>query len=249
MRVATARAAVEELLDGRPIYPGSTRPFPAGTRLLGLRVRAGTATVDLSRQALGGRPGGGYGQCSVQALVWTLTGVRGVRRVLLEVEGRTSGWIDGHDLASAWGGRNRPGRRLAPDRGARVAPIVLTGPLPGGLVSGDRIVVTGDASVRDGTVGLRLRDQQGAVVAQTVSTAALPAPARGAFAGALVFPPPPRPERWTVEAFAASPTDGSVLYAVTVPVTVAAPARSPATGTPAAGTPPAPATSTSVAPG
>jgi hypothetical protein len=48
---AVAAAAVGELLEAEPDCPGSRRPFPAGTRLQGIDLDAGTATVELSRSA------------------------------------------------------------------------------------------------------------------------------------------------------------------------------------------------------
>lgn len=86
-----ATAAVTELLRG-PSAPerarGLTTAVPAGTRLLGLTVRGGTATVDLSR-----RFGSGGGSASMFArlgqLVYTLTAVPHVQRVTLRIEGRT----------------------------------------------------------------------------------------------------------------------------------------------------------------
>ena len=57
---AVAAAALGELLGGQPLFPGARRPFPATARLRGVSVEAGTATVDLSGEALpAGRPGAG----------------------------------------------------------------------------------------------------------------------------------------------------------------------------------------------
>src|SRR5215213_1640743 len=57
---AVAAAALGELLGGQPLFPGARRPFPAGARLRGVSVEAGTATVDLSGEACpAGRPGAG----------------------------------------------------------------------------------------------------------------------------------------------------------------------------------------------
>jgi hypothetical protein len=211
-----AASAVAELLAGRPRYLGAERPFPAGTRLLGLGVDAGTATVNLSGQALGAASGDGY---AVQALVWTVTQLRQVERVVVEVEGRSAGELDGRPLSTLLG-VGADGGPLVRDRGARLAPILLTEPVPRAAVEGSRVVAKGRARVGGGPVGLRLRDPSGQVVAQ--SYAALPSSAAGwvAFSGALTFLPPSRPQLWTVEAFEASPTDASVIYSVAVPVWV-----------------------------
>jgi germination protein M len=192
---AVAGAAIGELLDGEPHCPGSRRPFPAGARLRGVQVEAGTATVDLS----------GTGRVSrwpLQALVHTLTQFPTVRRVLVRVDGRAVG------------------RPLGRDRALPLAPIALAEPAPGALVRGERLVVRGEASVYEGTVSLRLRDDRGQIMAQGHATAAEGAPGRGPFSGALRFTPPAAPHPWTVEAFEVSAEDGQIVYSVSLPVWV-----------------------------
>jgi Immunoglobulin-like domain of bacterial spore germination/Sporulation and spore germination len=193
---AAAGAAVGELVGGEPYCPGSQRPFPAGARLRGVQVEDGTATVDLS--GVGPRPS----QWTLQALVHTLTQFPTVRKVLVRVDGR------------ALGGP------LVRDPALPLAPIALAAPVPGAQVSGGRLVVRGEASVDEGTVGLRLRDDRGQVMAQGHTTAAVGAPGRGPFAGALRFTPPAAPHPWTLEAFEVSAEDGEIVYLVQLPVWV-----------------------------
>jgi hypothetical protein len=214
---AVAAAAVSELLRGRPMFPGSRRPFAAGTRLRGVRVDGGTATVDLSREVLRGRPGGAQ-RYPLQALVHTVTQLRTVKRVVVAVEGRTSGTVAGRSLAEFWD--VAPGEALVRDRTVRLAPISVVDPGPGTLVEGGRLVVRGYASVDEGTVSLRLRGGGGMVMAQGYTTAATAAPGRGPFSGALTFTAPGQPQRWTLEVFEVSAEDGSVVYWVHVPVRV-----------------------------
>jgi hypothetical protein len=214
---AVAAAAVNELLRGRPMFPGSRRPFAAGTRLRGVRVDGGTATVDLSREVLRGRPGGAQ-RYPLQALVHTVTQFRTVKRVVVAVEGRTSGTVAGRSLAEFWD--VAPGEALVRDRTVRLAPISVVDPGPGTLVEGGRLVVRGHASVYEGTVSLRLRGGGGMVMAQGYTTAATAAPGRGPFSGALTFTAPGQPQRWTLEVFEVSAEDGSVVYWVHVPVWV-----------------------------
>ena len=198
---AVAAAAVSELLDGEPYCPGSRRPFPAGARLRGLQIDQGTATVELSGTALAARPGPAR-RWPLQALVHTLTQFPTVKRVVVEVGGAPVG------------------RPLTRDPGIQLAPIALAEPAPGALVEGDRLVVKGEASVYEGTVGLRLRDDRGQVMAQGHATAAKGAPGRGPFSGLLSFTPPASPHSWTVEAFEVSAEDGTIVYSVQLPVWV-----------------------------
>jgi hypothetical protein len=197
---AVAAAALGELLGGQPLCRGSRRPFPAGVRLGGVRVAAGTATVELSDQALPASPGAR--RWPLQALVHTLAQFPTVDRVLVRVGGKPVG------------------RPLTRDPHLPLAPIALAEPVPGALVRGGRLVVKGEASVFEATVGLRLRDDRGQVMAQGHATAARGAPGRGPFSGSLSFTAPATSHAWTLEAFEVSPENGAVTYAVQVPVWV-----------------------------
>jgi germination protein M len=197
---AVAAAALGELLDGQPLCRGSRRPFPAGARLRGVRVEAGTATVDLSGSALPARSGAR--RWPLQALVHTLAQFPAVHRVVVRAGGKA--------VAGP----------LTRDPGLPLAPIALAAPAPGALVKGGRLVVRGEASVYEGTVGLRLRDDRGQVMAQGHGTAARGAPGRGPFSGSLSFTAPATSHAWTLEAFEVSPEDGAVVYALKVPVWV-----------------------------
>jgi germination protein M len=197
---AVAAAAAGELLEAEPDCPGSRRPFPAGTRLQGIDLDAGTATVELSRSALPAARAAR--RWPLQALVHTLTQFPTVRRVLVKVGGRA---VSGP---------------LTRDPAIPLAPIALAEPAAGALVKGDRLVVKGEASVYEGTVSLRLRDDRGQVMAQGYATAAEDAPGRGPFSAALTFTPPAAPHAWTVEAFEVSAEDGRIVYSVHLPIWV-----------------------------
>jgi germination protein M len=198
---AVAAAAVGELLGAEPYCPGSRRTFPDGTRLRGIDIGAGTATVELSSAALGALAGRDR-RWALQALVHTLTQFPTVRRVLVRAGGRAV---------------SRP---LTRDPAMPLAPIALAHPAAGALIKGDRLVVKGEASVYEGTVSLRLRDDQGNVIAQGHATAAEGAPGRGPFSGALTFTPPAASRSWTLEAFEVSAEDGRILYSVQLPLWV-----------------------------
>lgn len=84
---AVARAAMEELLAGN-LAEGISSAIPNGTRLLGLSIRDGIATVDLSREF---ETGGGSASSFYRLgqVVYTLTQFSTVGAVLFQVEGRT----------------------------------------------------------------------------------------------------------------------------------------------------------------
>jgi hypothetical protein len=84
---AVARAAMEELLAGN-LAEGVSSAIPSGTRLLGLSIRDGIATVDLSQEF---ETGGGSASSFYRLgqVVYTLTQFSTVGAVLFQVEGRT----------------------------------------------------------------------------------------------------------------------------------------------------------------
>ncbi len=219
LAVSAPEAAVRELLAGAPVYPGSARPFPSGCHLLGFARDGSRAVVNLSREAAQVAGGPKAARLAVQALVWTVTRAADVRRVLVKVEGRTAGEVDGRLLGDLWGPHASPAG-LTRDERVPVAPIALVEPVPGARVHGGRVVVRGEASVVRGMVSLRLRDSAGTVAAQGFSDAAVGAPARTPFSGSLAFDQPARAELWVLEVFEASPVDGSVGYSVELPVKV-----------------------------
>ena len=90
---AVARAAMSALLAG-PLgaelqaTPAITSAVPGGTRLLGLSITNGIATVDLSREfEAGGGSRSAFGRLA--QVVYTLTQFPTVRSVVFQVEGRT----------------------------------------------------------------------------------------------------------------------------------------------------------------
>lgn len=211
-----ATAAVGELLTGTPGSIGTTRPFPAGTRLLDLKVAGTTATVNLSAKALGASDGDGY---PVQALVWTATQVPPISRVVVQVEGRTDGTVAGRPVQGLLG-VGAGGRELVRDQRTRIAPVQLDQPASETAIEGARVVIKGQARVAGGMVGLRMRDRSGKVVSQGYAVLGATPPAWGAFSGALTFVPPPKPQLWTVEAFEVDPASASITYRVAVSVWV-----------------------------
>jgi hypothetical protein len=86
-----ARAAMEALLDSatiRDAYAQISTAVPPGTSLLGISIKNGVATVDLSREF---ESGGGSASAMYRLgqVTYTLTQFSTVRAVLFQVEGRT----------------------------------------------------------------------------------------------------------------------------------------------------------------
>ena len=89
--VAVARAAMGALLEGVPSgdrYASVSSAIPAGTELLGLTVKNGIATVDLSTEF---DSGGGTAsmQYRLAQVVYTLTQFSTVKSVVFQIDGQT----------------------------------------------------------------------------------------------------------------------------------------------------------------
>ncbi len=86
-----ARAAMDALLDGGTIRDANqeiSTAIPPGTTLLGVSIKDGIATVDLSGEfEVGGGSTSGFRRLG--QVVYTLTQFSNVRAVLFQVEGRT----------------------------------------------------------------------------------------------------------------------------------------------------------------
>ncbi|HEY8489255.1 MAG TPA: GerMN domain-containing protein [Thermaerobacter sp.] len=116
-----ARIALENLLE-----PPANSPFvsvlPKGTRVLSVSVDDSqqTAYVNFSEEFIKNHPGGSYGEgVTIHAIVQTLTGIPGIRRVQILVEGKPVETLAGH---------------IAIDQPLERLMIVPGGPLPEGAV-------------------------------------------------------------------------------------------------------------------
>lgn len=84
---AVARTALAELIEG-PEQAGHVKTIPAGTRLLGVKIENGLASVDFSREFVDNHPGGSAGETmTIYSIVNTLTELSTVQRVRFLVEG------------------------------------------------------------------------------------------------------------------------------------------------------------------
>ena len=92
------RMALEHLLQPPPDSP-FVSALPKGTRILSVEVDDSQqlAYVNFSRELVENHPGGSYGEATtLHAIVQTLTGIPGIRRVQILVEGKTIDTLAGH---------------------------------------------------------------------------------------------------------------------------------------------------------
>lgn len=87
---------VRELIAG-PREPGHVRTIPAETRLLGVTVADGIATVDFSEELRSKHPGGSSGELmTVYSLVDSLTGMAEIKQVQIHINGLPLDTLAGH---------------------------------------------------------------------------------------------------------------------------------------------------------
>ena len=156
-----ATAAMQDLLAG-PSEAGLATAIPNGTRLLGIAIDKGVATVDLTSDYQSGG-----GSASMQArlgqVVYTLTQFPTVRTVRFHLDGEPVNVFSGEGIVL-----DHPvGRK---DYADLLPAIVVEKP-----VAGDRVasgaVVSGTANVFEANVTVEVLDADGHTLAQTFTTA------------------------------------------------------------------------------
>jgi hypothetical protein len=199
--------ALQAMFDVAPDDPDYSSLWPAGTEVLGASVEGGTATVDLSREALDGQAGSAFEAASVQQLVHTVTAAdTSVQQVQLVFEGAPE--------QTLWGAVavDEPVER-APQVEV-LGPVWLLTPTEGGTIArGEQF--GGVATAFEATVNWQWL-QDGRVVAEGFSTATEGAPGRGEWSSTVEVPP----GDYELKAFESSAEDGSETFLDTKTVTV-----------------------------
>ncbi|MGI8698385.1 MAG: Gmad2 immunoglobulin-like domain-containing protein [Mycobacteriales bacterium] len=204
---AVVRDAVDAMLHEAPYDASYVSLWPRDTKVLGVTITGGLATVNLSRQALGGSAGSTFEVASLQQLGWTVTGAApAVTSVQVLIEGRSSGIIGGREIADFWGAgglATQPLRR-APQFEV-LGPVWVLSPTPGAVVGPD-VTIAGTESVFEGTVNWEVR--AGTTVVRHGFVTGVGAPGRGTWSAHVRL----APGSYVVRAWEASAKDGSVTF-------------------------------------
>ena len=210
---AIARAALEELLRGKPQDEDHSTPFPKTAKVNAVVIKDAVATVDWSAEVLTGSGGSRVEELAIQSIVYTLTEFPSITKVRFTVEGKAEGTAsNGRAIEDFWGSvglSDQPWSRAVSYE--VLAPITLWTPLEGTRSSGT-LKLTGLAQTFEANVGIILWDANGKIVKQTNATALEAEPAREPFSKKVTFAPPASPETWTLEVFEASAMDGSIVF-------------------------------------
>jgi Immunoglobulin-like domain of bacterial spore germination/Sporulation and spore germination len=207
---AVARGALDALLDGPDSFErglGMESAIPAGTKLRGIDISNGLATVDLTGEF---QSGGGSLSMSLRVaqVVFTLTQFPTVERVTIHIDGRA---------VAAVGGEGVPARNLTRADEERVTPLVLVeSPVPGATVSSP-LTVSGTSNTFEATVNYTITDPEGLILAEGHATATAGNGTWGTFRFTASFTTT-RSGLGTVLAYEIDPQTGNQQHVYEVPV-------------------------------
>ena len=211
---SVGRAAMLSLLAGPTSgqrSAGLTTGVPTGTRLLGLAVNRGTATVDLSSEfeAAGGA---GSVDARLAQVVYTLTQFPTVSRVAFRIDGQPVTAFPGSGTPLS-----RPQTRQ--DYAESVPVIAVITPQEHSEVSSP-ITVSGIADVFEANVTIEVLDATGRTVGHAVTTATCGTGCVGTFTAQVAYEVQTRQEGTVVVHDDDAAGTGTYPHEVRVPVTL-----------------------------
>lgn len=209
--LAVAQAAVNELIQGNPVTPGAYRVLSPDTKVLGIEIDQGLATVNFSSEVLRANVGSSGEALGIASIVNTLTEFSNIQKVSFMVDGQVEKAINW------WGHVGLSEQPFSRNLKVVNEPVIwVTAPVPGQIITSP-VEISGNARVFEATVSFRVRDANANVLAQGFTTASEGAPGRGNFQGKLDFAPA-SPSKGQIEVFWVSMKDGSDQNKVIIPV-------------------------------
>ncbi len=176
-----ATAAMKALLAGpspAELAAGLHTSVPAGTKLLGISIKKGVATVDLTSQYQSG--GGSLSmKARLAQVVYTLTQFPTVRAVLFHLDGEPVNVFSGEGIVL-----DHPVGRA--DYEDLLPVIAVDKPAEGERVTSP-VRVSGSANVFEANVTVKVLDENGHVVGKTFTTATCGTGCRGTYAVPVKF--------------------------------------------------------------
>ena len=211
-----ATAAVTELLAGpttAEVSAGMATTIPAGTRLRGISINGGIATVDLTGVFASG--GGSLSMVGRLAqITYTLTQFPTVDRVMFHLDGKPVTVFGGEGLIL-----DHPANRASFES---LTPAILV-EFPGrGWAVSSPLRVAGTANVFEAQFQAELADRTGTVIARQAILATSGSGTRGTFATTIAFTVVASGPG-TLTVFDVSAKDGSRIDVVKIPVQLVAP--------------------------
>lgn len=197
-----ARAAMNALLDPEAVlakYSQLSTGIPSGTKLLGIAIKNGVATVDFSSEF---ESGGGSASAAYRLgqVTYTLTQFPTVRAVLFQVEGRTVTTFGSEGIVLDGPQTRKDFEELLPS-------IFVDRPAFG-AAAGNPARVTGNANVFEATFRVALLDGSGKVLVDQRAMATCGSGCRGTFDVTLQYDVP-KAQYGTLRVYFGSAQDGS----------------------------------------
>lgn len=206
-----AGVALNELISGTPLTPGAFKVLPADTKILGMKIENGLATVDFSKEVLKANVGSSGEVLGIASIVNTLTEFPTIKQVQFTVEGTVENGMDW------WGHVGLSQQPFKRDLSSVYEPAIwVTAPVADETITSP-VKIRGNARVFEATVSFRLKDANGKILAQGFTMAAAGAPERGDFEAELKFTPSAT-GKGQLEVFEESMKDRSDLHKVVIPV-------------------------------
>jgi germination protein M len=176
-----ATAAINSLLDGPTAderVMGYASAVPSGTKLLGIGIRNGVATVDLTSEFQNGA-GSRSMQMRLAQVVYTLTQFPTVAKVRFRLDGAPVPVFSSEGIVLD----NPVGRN---DYADLLPAITVAKPTPDATVTSP-ITVAGSANVFEANVTVEILNAQGEVVGKTFTTATCGTGCRGTYSVPVSF--------------------------------------------------------------
>ncbi len=176
-----ATAAMNALLAGptaAEAKAGLATSVPAGTKLLGISIKKGVATVDLTSQYQSG--GGSLSmKARLAQVVYTLTQFPTVRAVLFHLDGEPVNVFSGEGIVL-----DHPvGRKDYVD----LLPVIAVDKPAAGARVSSPVAVSGSANVFEANVTVKVLDENGNVVGHAFTTATCGTGCRGTYSVPVTF--------------------------------------------------------------
>ena len=214
-------AAIRALLRGPTAVErraGLTTAVSGGTRLLGLTIRGGVATIDLSRRFESG--GGSLSMRSrVTQVVFTLTRFATVRRVAFRLDGRAVTSVGGEGVIVSPPVDRADFEDLSPV-------ILIESPLRGQRVRSP-LVVEGTSNTFEARLHVELLGPDGARLTRRTLSASSGTGTRGALRTTLRFLAP-EGAQLVLRAYERSAADTGIIHETRVPVVAGPRGKEPA---------------------
>jgi hypothetical protein len=207
-----ATAALKALLTGPSAAErtaGLTSALPAGTRLRSLVISSGVATANLTQAPDEASGDASAAMPGTAELVYTLTRFSSISGVRVKVNGRP--WTPATDSTASPVTYHRASFRSFEPA------IFVESPGAGGTLP-DPFILSGTASVYEGSFTAQLTDDSGRRVVRVVVEASQGAPGRGTFRQTVVYST--SATHGTLSVYSQSQEDGTRQNVVKIPVTL-----------------------------